>query len=111
MHDIARGQNLLGGGALSGIEMLLLFGMGDGSLYGHDLLGATLPLLHPAQDFFLGADGFGGREAPACVVLLSGHKLELAGGDASLEPGANFRVRGFTHAASQRIAVRGRVRR
>ena len=29
------------------------------------LLGATLPLLHPAQDFFLGADRFGGREAPA----------------------------------------------
>jgi hypothetical protein len=65
LHDIARGQNLLGGRPLSGIEMLLLFGMGDGSLYGHDLLGATLPLLHPAQDFFLGADRFGGREAPA----------------------------------------------
>jgi len=48
LHDIARGQNLLGGGTLSGIEMRLLFGMGDGGLYGHDLLGATLPLLHPA---------------------------------------------------------------
>jgi hypothetical protein len=65
LYDITRGQNRLGGGPLSGIEMLLLFGVGDGSLYGHDLLGTPLPLLHPAQDFFLGTDGFGCRETPA----------------------------------------------
>jgi len=45
--------------------MLLLFGMGDGSLDRHNLLCATLPLLHPPKDFFLGADRFGGGEAPA----------------------------------------------
>jgi hypothetical protein len=80
--------------------MPLLFGMGDGSLYRHDLLGATLPLLHPAQDFFLGTDGFGGRETPARIVLLSGHKLELTGGNASLKPSANFRVSSASRAES-----------
>jgi hypothetical protein len=92
LDDIARGQNLFGGGPLSVIEMLLVFGMGDGSLYGHDLLGAPLPLLHLAQDFFLGADRLGRRELPPGLVFLSGHKLELAGGNARLEVGANLGI-------------------
>src|ERR1700734_606558 len=39
-------------------------------------------------------------------MLLSGHKLKLPCGNASLKPGANFRVRRFTHTASQSIAVK-----
>ena len=39
-------------------------------------------------------------------MLLSGHKLELTCGNTSLKPGANFRVRCFTHTASQSIAVK-----
>ena len=39
-------------------------------------------------------------------MLLSGHKLELTSGNTSLKPGANFRVRCFTHTASQSIAVK-----
>ncbi len=39
-------------------------------------------------------------------MLLSGHKLKLPCGNTSLKPGANFRVCRFTHAASQRIAVK-----
>ena len=86
------------------LRMLLLFGVGDGSLYGHDLFGATLPLLHPAQDFFLGADRLCRRELPPGVVLLSGTSWNSPEGNASLEAGANFGVGGFTHAASQGIA-------
>jgi hypothetical protein len=36
--------------------MVLFLRVGDGSLYGHDWLDTTLPLLHPAQDFVLGAE-------------------------------------------------------
>src|SRR5579862_4407281 len=61
--------------------------------------------MHLAEDFPLGADGFGGRELPPGVMLLSRYKLELPAGDACLEPGPNLCVGGLTHAASQRITV------
>jgi hypothetical protein len=40
----------------SGVQMVRFLRVGDGGLYGHDPLDATVPPLHPARDFILGGE-------------------------------------------------------
>ena len=84
--------------------MLLLFCVGDSGLDRHDLFGTPVALLHLAQNFFLGAYRLCCCELPPGLVFLSGHKLELAGGNARLEVGANFGIGHFAHSASHGVA-------
>ena len=85
----------------------MLVGNGDGLLARKNRLDLMFPLAHPANNFLLGGDGFGGRELTGRNALLARDDLEFPGGQAGVKIAAHLGIGNLAHAAPETVADQG----
>jgi hypothetical protein len=66
-----------------------------------------LSIAHPAEDFLLGGDGFGGGELTPRNSLLPLDNLEFPGSQAGVKMGADLVMSDLAHASAQSVADQG----